>query len=120
MSPNGLPQIAKMETKYVKVKDDFQEVEVTPFLFYLEGVAHNWYNFGNFLFGAASAALGLTRAEILAGAHYNSLKNSEENGYPSQFDSQDDQYSLGLGFEYASARHYSSRVIRKWGKPRRP
>jgi hypothetical protein len=118
--PKGLKQIAKPETKYVKVVDGLAVVDVTPFLFYVEGVAHNWFNFGNFLFAAAGAALGFNIAEISAGAQYNSLFNGKKNGYSAQLDSEDDQFSIGLGYAYAKARHYASRVQRQWGKPRLP
>jgi hypothetical protein len=119
-NPKGMRQIAKPETKYVTVPGGIQAVDVTPFLFYVEGVAHNWFNFGNFLFGAAGAALGLTIGELSMGAQYNSLANGEANGYPAQLDSEDDQFSIGLGYAYAKARHYTSRVQRQWGKPRLP
>ncbi|GAA4039515.1 hypothetical protein GCM10022409_26500 [Hymenobacter glaciei] len=109
----GLELIAHMEINYKLMK------EATPFLFYLEGIAHNWFNFGNFLFGAAGAALGLTRGELLLGAHYNSLANPMKNGYNRQFDSADDQFSINVGFEYAVKRNYASRVQRQWGQPRR-
>jgi hypothetical protein len=117
-NPKGMRQIAKPETNYVSVPNGVQAVDVTPFLFYVEGVAHNWFNFGNFLFGAAGATLGFNAAEIAAGAQYNSLVNNEENGYAAQLDSEDDQFSIGLGYAYAKARHYTSRVQRQWGKPR--
>ncbi|WP_046245443.1 polymorphic toxin type 44 domain-containing protein [Hymenobacter terrenus] len=112
-SMSGLKMIAKMTIDYTTGE------ELTPFLFYLEGVAHNWFNFGNFLFGAAGAALGFTKAELLNGAEYNSLVNYDKNGYDPQFDSADDQFSITLGFEYATKRNYASRVVRRWGVPRR-
>ena len=94
--------------------------DISPLIFYVEGVAHNWFNFGNFLFGAAGATLGFTRVELLGGAQYNSLFGGEDNnGYPSQMDSPDDQLSIGLGFEYATARNYAAWVVRPWGAPRK-
>jgi hypothetical protein len=118
--PKGLKQLAKPQTNYVKVPSGLVAVDVTLFLFYVDGVAHNWFNFGNFLLAAAGAALGLTIGEISAGAHYNSVINGEKNGYSAQLDSEDDQFSIGLGYAYAKARHYASRVQRHWGKPRLP
>ena len=93
------------------------ESKVVPFLFYLNGIAYNYYNFGNFLFGAAGAALGLRLGELLAGAHYNSLtagKNS--NGYPCQLDSSDDQFCIRMGFEHASQRNYAQ-CSHRWAMP---
>lgn len=101
-----------------QVKDYVKKLDLTPFLFYVEGVAHNWYNFGNFLFGAAGAALGLTLSELLAGAHYNSLINSDANGYPAQLDSTDDQFSIKCGHQYADKHRYVNHVNRKWSLPR--
>ncbi len=69
-------------------------------------MAHNAKNYGNFLFGAAGRALGLTQFELLLGAHYNSLFNPKENGYRPQFDSSDDQYSIRLGIRHANNYNY--------------
>jgi hypothetical protein len=107
-----LKLIATMKKNYVTNEDD------TPFLFFVAGAAHNWYNFGNFLFGAAGAALGITESELRLGAHYNSVVNSEKNGYPSQLDSDDDQFSISEGFAYAKRRNYTSRIQRQWGQHR--
>ncbi len=85
--------------------------------FYLEGVAHNYFNFGNFLYGAAGAALGLKIAELTAGAHVNSLVHSDTNGYDPQLDSKDDQFSIILGYEHAKKRHYDQRTTR-WVQPK--
>jgi hypothetical protein len=63
-------------------------------------------NFGNFLYGAAGAGLGLTLPELLAGGHWNSLTNPKDNNYPSQLDSADDQYSISKGFEHGYANYY--------------
>ena len=75
-------------------------------LYLVDGVAHNPYNFGNFLFGAAGRALGLTKIELLVGAHYNSLFNSQDNGYGPTFDSRDDQNSIRLGVQHANNHNY--------------
>ena len=75
-------------------------------LFLVDGVAHNNFNFGNFLFGAAGRALGLTSFELRMGAHYNSVFNSATNGYKSQLDSRDDQYSIRMGVRHANRNNY--------------
>lgn len=93
------------------------ENKVVPFLFYLDGVAYNYYNFGNFLFGAAGAALGLMLGELLAGAHYNSLTAGKDtNGYEAQLDSSDDQFCIKKGFEHASRRNYTQ-CVKRWARP---
>jgi hypothetical protein len=93
-----------------------------PFLFYVDGVAHNYFNFGNFLFGAAGAALGLTVGELKSGAHVNSLVHSDTNGYDPQLDSEDDQFSIDEGFRYAHQHNLAQRTARwvqpQWGLPR--
>lgn len=78
-------------------------------LYLVDGVAHNPKNYGNFLFGAAGRALGLTKIELLLGAHYNSLFNSKDNGYKPQFDSTDDQYSIRLGVQHANNHNYKEK-----------
>jgi RHS repeat-associated protein len=78
----------------------------SPMIFLVDGVAHNHMNFGNFLFGAAGKAMGFTRMELEAGANWNSLTNSDQNKYAPQFDSFDDQYSIGRGVKYAKDQNY--------------
>ena len=80
----------------------------SPMIFLADGVAHNHMNFGNFLFGAAGKAMGFTGLELKLGAHWNSLKNSDQNGYAPQFDSSDDQYSIGRGINYAKDQNYQN------------
>lgn len=104
--------IATMKKNYITNED------ITPFLFFVEGSAHNWFNFGNFLFGAAGAALGFSKAELRLGAHYNSVVNTDKNGYDPQLDSDDDQFSISEGFAYATRRNYASRIQRQWGQHR--
>ncbi len=77
-------------------------------LFLVNGVAHNKYNYGNFLWGAAGKALGLTLLELRAGAHFRALVQNGEDGYPSQFDSRDDQISIREGVKYANAHNYKN------------
>jgi RHS repeat-associated protein len=75
-------------------------------LFLVDGVAHNHMNFGNFLFGAAGKALGLTLFELQMGAQYNSLANPKENNYKRQLDSSDDQFSIKEGVQHANKHNY--------------
>ena len=63
-------------------------------------------NFGNYLWGAAGTALGFSQSTLRAAAHMNSLVNSKSNGYPSQWDSEDDQWSIFLGTLHAIRNNY--------------
>lgn len=81
-------------------------------LFYVAGTAHNHMNFGNFLYGAGTQALGLDMGLILFGAHYNSVFGSK-NGYASQLDSYDDQLSITLGYLYGRYHDFGSKYKRK-------
>ncbi|WP_157530260.1 polymorphic toxin type 44 domain-containing protein [Hymenobacter norwichensis] len=98
------------------------EGELVPFLFYVAGAAHNYFNFGNFLYGAAGATLGLKVAELTAGAQANSLLHSDTNGYDPQLDSADDQFSIVAGYEYAQQHNFAQRTTPwnqpQWGQPR--
>jgi RHS repeat-associated protein len=78
-------------------------------IFLVDDVAHNHMNFGNFLYGAAGSGLGLSLPELLAGAHFNSVRNSSTNGYKRQLDSMDDQYSIMKGFDYGYDNYYKER-----------
>ncbi len=69
-------------------------------------MAHNQLNFGNWLIGAAAATAGLSEKTILLGAHWNSLANSEGNGYESMPDTPDDQLSISRGYNYAKSQDY--------------
>ncbi len=42
------------------------------------------------------------------GAHWNSLTHPKENGYSSQWDSADDQFSIKCGFMHAKQNRYNS------------
>ena len=98
------------------------EGEVVPFLFYVAGAAHNYFNFGNFLYGAAGAAWGLKVAELTAGVHSSSLLHSDTNGCDPQMDSSDDQFSIVAGYEYAQQHNFAQRTNPwnqpQWGRPR--
>ena len=60
-------------------------------------VAHNSYNYGNFLWGAGMNALGFYELTAKAGAHWNNFFNDKE---PFKLDSDDDQNSIHLGFKW--------------------
>jgi len=83
-------------------------LNMPPFLIIPEGdkYAHNYMNFGNFLWGAAGYSLGLGESTLKLGAHYNSLANSNKNGYNAQFDSQDDQLSITRGILHAKTNRF--------------
>ncbi|MGN8037646.1 polymorphic toxin type 44 domain-containing protein [Chitinophaga sp. 22321] len=101
-----------LDFSYRGIHRQFPEASASPvnkpssMIFLVDGVAHNHMNFGNFLFGAAGAALGLSLPELLGGGHYNSLVNTKENNYSSQPDSMDDQYSIMKGFEHGYINYY--------------
>ena len=82
-------------------------------LFLPEGdnTAHNFMNFGNYLWGATGYTVGLGFGELQAGAHLNSKINPNRNGYPSQWDSKDDQRSIIKGAYHAQTQNY--RKLRK-------
>jgi hypothetical protein len=67
-------------------------------------VGHNNYNFGNFLWGAAANALVVFKGDALIGAHINNylndVNNQDKSWYKRKFDSSDDQYSIGLGWQW--------------------
>ena len=78
------------------------------FLFLPEGdyTAHNFMNFGNYLWGMTGAVVGFSYAILQAGAHANSLLNSNKNGYESQLDSKDDQLSIKKGIFHSNNKNY--------------
>ena len=82
-------------------------------LFLPEGdnTAHNFMNFGNYLWGATGYTVGFGYTELQIGAHLNSKFNSKRNGYSSQWDSEDDQRSIIKGIYHAKSQNY--RRIRK-------
>ena len=102
----------KFDFSYTGIPNQYPEASPAPqdhpssMLFLVDGVAHNHMNFGNFLFGAAGKALGLTSFELRMGAHWNSLVNSSSNGYRPQFDSDDDQFSIQMGVRHADQHGY--------------
>ena len=108
----------KFDFSYTGIPNQYPEASPAPqdhpssMLFLVDGVAHNHMNFGNFLFGAAGKALGLTSFELRMGAHWNSLANSSSNGYRPQFDSDDDQFSIQMGVRHADQHGYKDMYYR--------
>ncbi len=82
---NSLSQGLRSNTLYLTLVDD-------------KFVAHNNFNYGNFLWGASAAALKVPESIAKAGAHYNNYKNDPYS--KGQWDSVDDQYSIHLGYTY--------------------
>ncbi len=108
----------KFDFSYTGIPNQYPEASSDPLnqpssmLFLVDGVAHNHMNFGNFLFGAAGKALGLTSFELRMGAHWNSLSNPSSNGYRKQFDSRDDQFSIRMGVRHANQHGYKNMYYR--------
>ena len=86
-------------------------------LFIVDGVAHNHMNYGNFLYGAAGRALGLSLIELQLGAQWNSLAYPSSNGYRRQLDSRDDQRSIRMGVQHANTHAYRSMFYRATVEP---
>lgn len=61
-------------------------------------IAHDNYNFGNFLWGAAAQAVGVPLWIAKLGAHINNMKFTK--GKP---DSPDDQLSISAGYHFAAS-----------------
>ncbi|WP_157761038.1 polymorphic toxin type 44 domain-containing protein [Chitinophaga caeni] len=80
----------------------------SPMLFLPEGdyTVHNHMNFGNYLWAASGFTLGFSYATLQLGAHFNSKMNSGSNGYPSKWDSEDDQNSIKKGAFHAQQFKY--------------
>ena len=111
----------KMDFSYTQIQkvypvassDPLDPSAPTPMIFLVDGIAHNHMNFGNFLYGASGEAMGFNLLELRAGAHYNSKFNSTSNGYKSQWDSSDDQFSIKRGFKFAEDRNYHKKQLSK-------
>ncbi len=58
-------------------------------------MAHDKFNFGNFLWGMAMGRLKMPRLLVLAGSHWDCYKNTK------RFDSLDDQRSIWFGYNKA-------------------
>ena len=61
-------------------------------------VAHNTYNFGNFLWGAGTAALDIPYPAVKIGSNLNNFFNDPYSRW--HFDAKDDQLSIKLGFQW--------------------
>ncbi len=61
-------------------------------------VAHNGYNFGNFLWGASTKLLGIPTFVARIGAHINNFFNDTISRY--HLDSKDDQRSIQMGADW--------------------
>ncbi|MEM9325485.1 MAG: hypothetical protein AAGA85_07510, partial [Bacteroidota bacterium] len=91
---------------------DTEDTWTEQMLFLVGPVAHNSSNFGNFLVGAAASSNGIPLPVVLGGGHANSMNlfnkasGKNFNGYPPQWDSQDDQRSITLGFFYLKYHSY--------------
>ena len=105
-SPGG----GKLDFAVTKIPDQYSDPGQSLFL--VDGVAHNHFNFGNFMWGAAGKALGLTSLELRTGAHYRALTQNGEDGYPNQFDSRDDQFSIRMGIRHAKKNKYTGMYYR--------
>ncbi len=101
-----------LRLKYPDAKFNPQNM-TSNFLFLPEGdnTAHNFMNFGNYLWGATGYIIGFDYFGLQAGAQLNSLLNSSRNGYPTQWDSKDDQRSIIKGIHHAQTHNY--RKLRK-------
>ena len=60
-----------------------------------KSMAHDPWNFGNFLWGAAMRRLGIPPIAVWIGSNYDCLKNTRK------FDSMDDQRSIRQGYLYS-------------------
>ena len=65
-------------------------------------VAHNNYNFGNFLWGAGAASLGISESIAKLGAHYNNFVNDHK--HKGSLDSKDDQFSISEGYKWKNKK----------------
>lgn len=63
-------------------------------------IAHNGYNFGNFLWGAGARMLGIPGIIARLGAHINNFFNDLKTKW--HFDSKDDQLSIQQGINWAN------------------
>lgn len=77
---------------------------IAPNVFYLtqtvpEGlVAHNCFNYGNFLWGAAAREAGVPLWVARLGAHFNNFFLSPDT--QGSFDAPDDQFSIAAGYHW--------------------
>jgi len=100
----------EFDYRYSEISTGFKNPSSSLFIVDGDYTAHNFENFGNFLWAATGYALGYDFAELQMGAHFNSLMNSKANGYSSQWDSDDDQRSIIEGAYYAKVKGFRKLV----------
>ena len=100
------PGHGKLDFAITQVPIQYPNISTHQTLFLVDGMAHNRSNFGNFLWGAAGKALGLTLQELRTGAHWRALTQDGDDGYENQFDSLDDQRSILKGYQHAKKNDY--------------
>ena len=61
-------------------------------------IAHNGYNYGNFLWGASASALGVPLLIVKIGAHYYNFFLDPSTKWT--LDSKDDQFSISVGYHW--------------------
>ena len=81
------------------------------YLFLPEGdyMAHNFMNFGNYLWAATGYIVGFDISTLQLGAHLNSKMNGERDGTTNDWDSEDDQESIKKGFYHAYKNNYRNK-----------
>ena len=94
--------------KYYPEANFNPETMKSNYLFLPEGdqTAHNYMNFGNYLWGMTGYVVGFNYAILQVGAHTNSLLSPRRNDYEPQLDSQDDQLSIKKGIFHSSNKNY--------------
>ena len=94
--------------KYYPEANFDPETKKSKYLFLPEGdqTAHNFMNFGNYLWGMTGYVVGFYYATLQVGAHANSLLSPRRNDYEPQLDSQDDQLSIKKGISHSSNNNY--------------
>ncbi len=98
---------------YSTLTKKFDGAGASLFLVKGEYYAHNFHNFGNFLWGATGYTLGFDFSDLQIGGHINSLFNPRSNGYSSQWDSKDDQLSITKGVFFALKNLFRN-LVDKW------
>ena len=96
--------------RYSTIINEFKNPSQSLYIVDGEFTAHNFANFGNWLWGAAGYTLGYEYLSLKTGGHINSLVNSETNGYGSQWDSEDDQNSIVEGAYFSHTHNYRTYV----------
>jgi len=95
---------------YSTLINEFKNPASSLFIVNGDYTAHNFANFGNYLWGATGYTLGYDFSTLKIGGHANSLLNSGANGYSSQLDSADDQRSIVEGAYFALINNFRSLV----------